>query len=126
MSVFDCSALLAMTFAEEGETAARARLAGGSISLVNVGETIGKLVRKGMSPDLATQTVKDFGLDWLAPDDAQAIRVGQLGAINDLSLADRFCIALAEARDEPLVTADQDWRPLDLSVPIDFIRSRPV
>lgn len=126
MSVFDCSALLAMTFAEEGENSARARLAGGSISLVNVGETIGKLVRKGMSLDLATETVRDFALDWLAPDDAQAIRVGELAAIDNLSLADRFCIALAEARDEPLVTTDQDWRPLDLSVTIDFIRSRPI
>lgn len=123
MSVFDCSALLAMAFAEEGEKAARARLTGGSMSVVNVGETIGKLVRKGMSLDLASQTVRDFGLDWLAPDDAQAIRVGELGAIDDLSLADRFCIALAEARGERLVTGDQEWARLtDIRVPVELIR----
>ncbi len=124
MRVFDCSALLAMAFAEPGQASAREKLPGGCVSVVNVGETIGKMVRKGMSLDEATSTMKDFGLDWIAPDGSQAIRVAELAVVNDLSLADRFCIALAEARNEPLVTADQDWSPLTLSVPLEFIRTR--
>ena len=124
MSVFDCSALLAMAFAERGDQRARALLPGACVSVVNVGEMIGKLVRKGLSLAAATKIVEGFNLDWVAPDGAQAARVGELAIVNGLSLADRFCIALAEARNEPLVTADQDWSPLTLSVPIEFIRSR--
>ncbi len=121
--VFDASAILAILNHEPGADAALARLHdGASISVVNAGELLGKLVARGASLTSAREALDDFEFLWVPPDAVQAGRVGELGSIRDLSLADRFCIALAEARGEPLVTADRDWRDVPIRVPVEYIR----
>ena len=121
--VFDASAILAILNRERGAETALAHLHdGASISVVNAGELLGKLVSRGADPLEARRTLEDLEFIWIPPDASQAGRVGELGAIKDLSLADRFCIALAEARNEPLVTADQDWRTVPIRVPVEYIR----
>lgn len=122
--MFDASAVLAMVLAEDGALVAASALAahGGVISTVNAGEAIGKLVRRGSTLAKAMHMVEALELTWQPPDSGQAARAGELATINDLSLADRFCIALGEARGEPIVTADHDWIGLDLKVPLELIR----
>ena len=39
-----------------------------------------------------------------------------------LSLADRACLALAIARDLPVLMADRAWAALDIGVPMHLIR----
>ena len=113
---------MAVLLQEPGAEAAQARLAEGAISLVNVAEVAGQLVRGGRVALEALEAVNDLGLRWVQIDGAQVERVAELRAVKHLSLGDRFCIALAEAREEPLVTADRAWARLDLRVPVDLIR----
>ena len=121
--VFDASALLAIIGDEPDRAAASAHLSGGSVvSTVNAGEVIGKLVKRGMNAAEATEALRDLELTWVAPDDRQAQRVGELGAIKNLSLADRFCTALGEARAEPLVTGDRDWAKINIKTVVEFFR----
>ena len=121
--VFDASAVMAMLNCEAGGDDASARIDGSAVmSVVNVGEIIGKMVSRGADPQVARAAVSRLIQRWIAPDGEQAGRVGELGAIKDLSLADRFCIALAEARGETLVTADRDWRAVPIRVPVEYIR----
>lgn len=121
--VIDASAILAVLGSEPGhEAAARHMESGAVMSVVNAGEVLGKLVWRGMEPETAERALTALGLTWVAPDEAQARRVGELGAIKDLSLADRFCIALGEARAEPLVTGDRDWAKIDIKTAVEFFR----
>ena len=39
-----------------------------------------------------------------------------------LSLGDRACLALAEHRRLPVITADRQWRGLDVSIEVRFLR----
>ena len=121
--VVDASVVLAMIGAEPGGEAAKGRLKGGeALSIVNAGEILGKLVSRGAPPAAAMASLRSVQLSWVAPDASQTRRVGELGAVKNLSLADRFCIALAEARNEPLLTADRDWRHAPIQVPVEYIR----
>ncbi len=122
MSVFDASALLAVAYAETGSDVASRRLATGVISTVNVAEAAGRMVQKGARAEAAVAELRNLGLRWIAPGADLIARVAELRAIKDLSLGDRFCIALAEQRGEPIVTADQDWRDLPIRVPLELIR----
>lgn len=121
--VFDASAILAMINGEPGAEKALAFLdERARLSVVNAGEVVGKLVSRGVEPGEAWNALQDVSLTWVKPDEAQARRVGELGAVKNLSLADRFCIALGEAMGEPIVTADRDWRHVPVRVPLEFIR----
>ena len=121
--VFDASAIMAILGMEAGEQRASSHLGDGAVvSVVNAGEVIGKLVRRGVPFDRAVEAIEALDLTWVQPDAAQARRVGELGVVKNLSLADRFCIALGEARNEPLLTGDRDWAALDLHVPTELIR----
>ena len=123
MNVFDTSAVLAMLYGEHGRARAEARLDAGVICVVNAAEVLGDYVASGRG-DMATaqQAFEALGLELAAPDYAQARRVAGLRR-RGLSLGDRFCLALGEARGTRVVTADQKWAEIaDLSVPLEMIR----
>lgn len=122
MSVFDASAVIAILLDEPGQDLASTHLEGAGMSLVNVAEVAGRLVQAGSHPLDALFAVNDLGLRWMQVDPAQAERVAELRRVKGLSLGDRFCIALAEALEEPVVTADRAWAKLSLSVPVELIR----
>lgn len=123
MRVFDTSAVLALIYKETGADIAQAKLPQSLISVVNVAEVIGVLMRRsGLSPSEAERTLKRIPLHWADPNGDQAVRAAELSAVKELALGDRFCIALAEGCGEPLVTADQQWATLNLSVPVELIR----
>jgi ribonuclease VapC len=122
VSVLDASALLAILFDEPGRDAATAHLDNGGASLVNVTEVLSVLVRRGAAPERALELLKGLGLTWTAPDVRQAVRAAALNAHRGISLGDSFCMALAEALSEPVVTADHAWASLPLAVPVELIR----
>ena len=123
MNVFDTSAVLAILYDEPGRAVAKARLAQGLISTVNVAEVLGDYVASGRGDLAAARRVLDaLELPVAAPDAAQADRAAGLRRPG-LSLGDRFCLALGEAEGERVVTADQKWAGIaDLSVPLEMIR----
>lgn len=122
MSVFDASAVLAILHDEAGRDVAESRLRDGSISVVNVAEVLGDFAILGRNMADGREAFARLSLNVLAPDQSQADRAAQLHAVKNLALGDRFCIALGEALGEPVVTGDQAWAGLQLSVPIEFIR----
>ena len=123
MSVLDTSAVLAVIYGEDGATEAKAHLDGGSISRVNVAEVLTDLKRVGYgTPAEGVQILNKLGLRFRSVYDNHVERVAELKQIRGLSLGDCFCIALAEAVGEPLITSDQQWAKLQLSIPVQLIR----
>lgn len=123
MSVFDTSAVLAIMYKEAGADIARKHLDAASISLVNVAEVLGDLRKSGRAdPAEGFDLVKELKLRTRRVHEGHVERVAELGGVRNLALGDRFCIALGEAIDEPLVTGDTAWANLPLKVPVILIR----
>lgn len=123
MSVLDTSAVLAVIYEEDGADAAQEQLDAGSLSLVNLAEIVTDLVKTGYGPPSEGMKVVDkLGLRYRRVHEGHVERVAELKQIKGLSLGDCFCIALGESAMEPLITSDQQWATLDLSVPVHLIR----
>ena len=123
MNVFDSSAVLAIIYNETGRPVAEARLEKGVISTVNAAEVLGDYVASGRGDISAAQKIFErLSLPTVEPDYAQATRAAELRRPG-LSLGDRFCLALGEARGERIVTADQRWADIaGLKTPLEMIR----
>ena len=124
MNVFDTSAVLAILYDEDGRELAEDRIDKGVISSVNLAEVLRDLVISyGGEVDAAYELFSRLPLAVVSPDMKQAKRASELKAVKGLSLGDCFCIALGESRRAPLITADQDWVDLSLSVPVELVRT---
>lgn len=117
MRVFDSSALLALIFDETGAAKVEALLAGDDnvVGAANLSEVLAKLVDQGLS-DAEVEAVLDGLAIRVEPlSAAQALAAGRLRRQTralGLSLGDRCCLALAQAHDAVVVTADRPWRQL--------------
>lgn len=123
--VLDASAVLALINEEPGGEVVDDFLDEAIISAVNLSEVIAVLVDAGFDVDHASARIGALGLDVVAFDQPQALRAGALRAATrraGLSLGDRACLGLAEARHAPAVTADRRWATLDLSAGVQLIR----
>lgn len=109
VSVFDASALLAYLQGEDGSAMVESALeAGGVCGAANWSEVAEKV--RGHSRDwaLSRSLLLSYGLviEPVTIDDAErAARSWQRG--QDLSLADRLCLALGVRLDAPVLTADR-------------------
>lgn len=123
--VFDSSALLAITFEEEGAEIAAQALNDGIISAVNASEVIARYVDLGASEEEALTSFRAFGLEIYPFDESLAIATGLMrSATRDagLSLGDRACLALAIRKQSSVLTADRAWATLDLDIAVGLIR----
>ena len=123
--VFDSSALLAITFEEEGAEIAAQALNDGIISAVNASEVITRYVDLGASEEEALTSFRAFGLEIYPFDESLAIATGFMrSATRDagLSLGDRACLALAIREHSSVLTADRAWATLDLDIAVELIR----
>lgn len=123
--VFDSSALLAITFEEEGAEIAAQALNDGIISAVNASEVITRYIDLGASEDDARASLLAFGLRIYPFDESLAIATGLMrSATRDagLSLGDRACLALAIREQSSVLTADRAWAALDLDIAVELIR----
>jgi len=114
--VLDSSAVLALLADEPGSDEVEAALPGALLSAVNLAEVVAKLSERGMPAEEATSLICSIGVEVADFDADQATRSGGLRAstrIAGLSLGDRACLALAQARKLPVLTADAAWARLD-------------
>ena len=123
--VFDSSALLAITFEEEGAEIAAQALNDGIISAVNASEVIARYVDLGASEEEALTSFQAFGLEIYPLDESLAIATGLMRSTTrdaGLSLGDRACLALAIREQSSVLTADRAWATLNLDIAVELIR----
>ncbi|MBN9541896.1 MAG: type II toxin-antitoxin system VapC family toxin [Alphaproteobacteria bacterium] len=114
--VLDSSAVLALLAGEPGADLVKDALPGALLSAVNLAEIVAKLTERGMPAAEAASLIDAIGIEVVAFDALQAVRSGALRPSTraaGLSLGDRACLALADARALPVLTADNAWRQLD-------------
>jgi len=123
--VLDASALLACLNREPGSETIVDQLPDALLSSVNLAETVGVLLRQGVSPEktheiigLLELQVVDFDRELAEQTGALLLRTRAAG----LSLGDRACLALAARESLTAVTADRAWRGVDVGVQIRFTR----
>ena len=113
--VVDSSAIMAVFYGEPGIEAVIGRLAQAAISSVNFAEIVGKLCEDGVPEAEARAHILEFGLEVVMFDVDQASVAGGLRPVTrakGLSLGDRACLALAQVRGLPVLTADRAWDQL--------------
>jgi PIN domain nuclease of toxin-antitoxin system len=124
MKVLDASSLIALVKNEPGADRVERAMPQSVVSAVVMAETLSKLALLGYDAarartDFATagMEVVDFGEDAIA----SVVTLHRL-ARQDVSLADRICLALALDRRLPVLTADRAWARLGLPLTIELIR----
>lgn len=125
--VLDASAVLALLQAEPGCDTVLSRVERGRcwISAVNVTEVLTRLIDRGMTGSDAETAFDALDLSVAAFDDAAARSCAWLRPASrtlGLSMGDRACLALAQVRKLPALTADRAWAQLDCGVVIEQIR----
>jgi ribonuclease VapC len=123
--VMDSSALLAVLLKEAGADKVISVLRGSAMSSVNLSEVYTKLLEANISIAEAQKQLERFELDIHSFDELHAARAAALRPITKhlgLSFGDRACLALAQTRALPILTADRDWAKLDIGVEIQLIR----
>jgi PIN domain nuclease of toxin-antitoxin system len=123
--VLDASAVLALLKRERGEDIVRDYLPRSAMSVINAAECVDVLARSGAPLVRATMAIANLDIelvdcDWSIASVAAATR--STTAKSGLSLGDCICLATAQARGAPVVTADRSWRDLDLGIEIEVIR----
>ena len=123
--MLDASAALAVLNNEEGASEVWPFLPGALISAVNAAEVAVKLVDGGTEVARTNEFIQRLGLRVIPFDERDVmatVRLRQGSRAAGLSLGDRACLALAERHGVPAVTADREWRRVELDVEIRFIR----
>lgn len=126
-TVLDASAVLALLYREPGHGQVAGLLPGAVVSTVNWAEIVAKLAQRSHpDPAAAAEGVRSLGVRVEPFTPADAVRVGLLWPKTrqaGLSLGDRACLALAHRVPESeVVTADQAWSELDLTILVRLIR----
>lgn len=123
--VADASAIIALLVGEPITRFDPTRLAGASISAVNLSEVLARLQEFGTPESEAVAAVARLELRIVPFDEPQARIAARLRSTTrraGLSLGDRACLALGDRLGCPVVTADRIWASLDIGVEIVVIR----
>ncbi|MBS0470903.1 MAG: PIN domain-containing protein [Proteobacteria bacterium] len=123
--VIDASVALCYLRRERGWEGVPQHLPIASMSVVNYAEVFQRLLRESADAGPRAQLLIDMGLRLIDADPVLARAAAELEAPTrgqGISLADRFCIALAMLRQVPLLTADKPWAALGLGIDIRLLR----
>ena len=115
--VLDASAVLAFVRAKPGGEKVLPYIGRAVISAVNVQEVVKELALAGMRADEADTVLGGLHLDVRPHDEAQAYAAGMLIMQTrkyGRGLGDRTCMALGIALDATVVTADREWRRVEV------------
>jgi PIN domain nuclease of toxin-antitoxin system len=123
--VIDSSALLTIFKGETGHEMVAPLLRSALISAVNSAECVSALVRDGIAPDSALDSLRKAPVRVVPFDRSLAEQAGTLIAKTKpygLSLGDRACLALAMREGLPVLTADRAWTSVKLDIDIHLVR----
>jgi PIN domain nuclease of toxin-antitoxin system len=123
--VLDASALLAVLRRERGADVVEAVFPNTVMSTVNLGEVLSTLVDKGVAEQDGFAAILGLDLKFVSVDvglTRASARLRENTRRAGLSLGDRVCLALAEQRGVPVLTADRAWAKLGLPLDIRVIR----
>lgn len=127
--VLDASAVIALLRDEPGaDRVWPAVQTGAVISAVNLAEVISKMLDKGTSKELVASSMAVLDLEVIGLDAEAALQTAWLRPMTrtaGLSLGDRACLALARARQVPVLTADRPWLALAEVLALDIRCIRP-
>ncbi|WP_438388536.1 type II toxin-antitoxin system VapC family toxin [Actinopolyspora saharensis] len=127
MPVLDASALLALTYREDGHDHVAAQLGDDAVvSAVNWSEMLQKISAHGGDADRIGDMLRAMGLRIEPLDAEDARRAARLYPHTreaGLSLGDRACLALAARLGRVAITADRAWKNVDgLALDDDVVR----
>ncbi len=123
--VLDASALLAVLQREPGAERWAESIEGAIASTVNIAEVIAKLLETHMPVGAARAILDELTLTVVDFDIEQAVTTAQLRDRTKhlgLSIGDRACLALAQRRKLPVLTADRAWGELKIGIKISLVR----
>jgi PIN domain nuclease of toxin-antitoxin system len=125
--LLDASALLAAIFEEPGAEIVQEVLRGDvAMSTVSVAEVAARLHQNGWAATEVTDIIAELGIELVPFETDAALLSGQYRPATQrlgLGLGDRACLATSRLCKWPVLTADRDWRKLNLhGVSIRFIR----
>jgi ribonuclease VapC len=123
--VLDASAVLCLLQEEKGAERVARALPAAEIGAVNYCEVVGKLVDGGMDEETADRLIDMLHLSVIPFDRTQARLAGSLRAITrklGLSLADRACLALAQAQGATALTCERSWTRFEAPCRIETVR----
>jgi len=123
--VIDASAALAFLKRETGWEQMPAYLGRGMMSTVNFAEIVQSLHRSGRDADRHLRLLDASGVRFVDADRKLARLAGDLERTTKpigLSLADRFCLALALLHKVPLVTADKPFSKIGAPAKVILLR----
>jgi ribonuclease VapC len=121
--LLDASALLAFARNEPGADRVRRSLASASISAVSVAECLAVLSRFTTAA-VAAQVVSRLGLNVIACDWQTSVLAAEIHASArecGLTLTDCICLATARRLGVGALTANPDWRALNVDVSIEVL-----
>ena len=119
------SALLAVLLEEPGGRSAEPRLSGSLMSVVSLAEVLSRLDRLHLDPVEGRTVIHRLDVDLVPADEPLAFRAAHIHSSTrdrGLSLADCFCLALAQERNAEVLTADRAWKAVRIGVPITLLR----
>ena len=99
-----------------------------TLSTVNLAEVASGFNERGMPEDTLRDLLNELDMDLVGFDVESARATGELRRATKpqgLSLGDRVCLALAQARGAIALTADRSWTMLDLGIAVECIRPEP-
>ena len=124
-AVLDSSAVLAVLQFETGADVVMDHLKEAAISAINLAEVATKLVEKGQTIADARRTIAMLGMDVESVDESQAYAAAALRTetkSKGLSLGDRHCLALGAKLGATVVTADRNWKHVNVGIDVKLIR----
>ena len=125
MIVIDASALLGFISGEPGCSSVGPRLPEAVMSCVNLSEVLARLARDGHDVAAAAEQIRRTGVQIVPFDEAAARAAATLTRAvrsHGLGIGDRACLALAQLRGRPAVTADRVWAQLDIGITVEVLR----
>jgi len=123
--IFDASAILVLLKMEQGHEIVAENLDRAIVSSVNFSEVLTVVARKGFGQEQTIKFLKETFLHIEDFDTEQAIIAAALDEVtkqHGLSFGDRACLALAQLKNLPVLTADKIWKELNLDLSIQLIR----
>lgn len=115
--ILDSSAVLAFLNQENGAEYVRRLIPDSKINAVNVAEVLTRSVELGHTDESAREAFAVLNLEIIDFDERHAVEAAELRAPTrhlGLSLGDRSCLACAILHNATAVTADLQWKKLDL------------